>query len=223
MPLALIFEGIIVILIVIILKLFPDVYGLEMMSVILDYGIDSPAKALLLLALSMSDREDQKEMDRIHIQKTIRYYEHMQEENNVDFSNFKNGGVSYEVQEVIDTFEDYGLIENVGSSRNPKYKLTEEGEEGVKELAEKYSEEELRRLKFAKHQLNDLSFDETLYFMYKLIPETQKNSTQYERLDQKKHVLVQKLFLKGRINSDTASEWLGIDKQSFLNSLPKSG
>jgi hypothetical protein len=222
MPFALIFGGIIVILIVIILKLFPDVYGLEMMCVILDYGIDSPAKALLLLALSMSDRKDQKEMDRIHIQKTIKYYEHMQQENSVDFSNFKHGGVSYEVQEVIETFEDYGLIENIGSSRNPIYVLTEEGEKGAKELTEKYSEEELRRLKFAKHQLNDLSFDETLYFMYKLIPETQRNSTQFERLEKKKHALITKLFLKGRINSDIASEWLGIDKQSFLDSLQKS-
>ncbi|HDQ05119.1 MAG TPA: hypothetical protein ENN36_00155, partial [Candidatus Bathyarchaeota archaeon] len=165
----------------IILKLFPDVYGLEMMSVILDYGIDSPAKALLLLALSMEDKENRKEMDKIHIQKTIKYYEHMQQENAVDFSNFKNGGVSYEIQEVIETFEDYGLIENVGSSRNPIYVLTDEGKMGAKELAEKYSEEDLRRLKFAKHQLNDLTFDETLYFMYKLIPETQEHSTQFEK------------------------------------------
>jgi len=193
-----------------------------MMSVVLDYGIDSQAKALLLLALSMSDRNDQKEMDKVHIQKTIKYYEHMQQESNIDFSNFKHGGVSYEVQEVIETFEEYGLVENIGSLRNPKYMLTEEGEIGAKELSEKRSEEELRRLKFAKLQLNDLSFDETLYFMYKLIPATQKNSTQFERLDKKKHVLVQKLFMMGRINSDIASEWLGIDKQSFLDSLQKS-
>lgn len=199
--------------------MFPDVYGLEMMSVIVDYGIDSPAKALLLLALSMDDRENRKEMDKIHIQKTIKYYEHLQQENVVDFSNFKNGGVSYEVQEVIETFEDYGLIENVGSSRYPTYVLTQEGKNGAKELVDNYSEEDLRRLKFAKHQLNDLTFDETLYFMYKLIPETQEHSTQFERLEKKKHMLVKKLFLKGRINSDIASEWLGIDKQSFLESL----
>ena len=192
------------------------------MSAILDYGLDSLAKALLILALSMNDKTNKKEMDKVHIQKTIKYYEHMQQDETIDFSNFKHGGVSYEVQENLDAFEEYGLVENIGSSRHKKYVLTEEGEKAAKELIERHSEEEIRKLRFAKLQLNDLSFDETLYFMYKLIPETQKNSTQFERLDKKKHILVPKLFLKGRINSDTATEWLNVDKKTFLDSLSKS-
>lgn len=201
--------------------MFPVRYRLEMMSVILDYGIDSEAKALLLLALSMRDRNNQREMDKVHIQKTIKYFEHMQQDNSIDFSNFLHGGVSYELQETLETFEEYGLVENVGSSRYPKYALTEEGEKGAEELTKKRSEEELRRLKFAKLQLNDLNFDETLFFMYMLLPATRENSIQFERLNKKRKILVQKLFLKGRINSDIASEWLGIDKQTFLDSLPK--
>ena len=191
------------------------------MSVILDYGIDSEAKTLVLLALSMCDTNNKKEMDKVHIQKTIKYFEHMQQDDSIDFSNFLHGGVSYEIQETLETFEEYGLIENVGSSKYPKYTLTEEGERGAKELIGKRSKEDLRRLKFAKLQLNDLSFDETLFFMYMLLPETREHSTQFERLNKKKQILIQRLFLKGRINSDIASVWLEIDKQTFLDSLPK--
>jgi len=194
-----------------------------MASIILDYGLDdSRAKALLILTLSVKDRTGKRGMDKIHIQKTIKYYEHMQQNETIDFSNFKHGGVSYEVQENLDTFEEYGLVENIGSSRHPKYMLTEEGEKAAKELREAHSEEEIRRLRFAKLQLNDLNFDETLYFMYKLIPKTQENSTQFERLDKKKHILISRLFLKGRINLDTAAEWLGVDKKTFQESLSTS-
>ena len=192
------------------------------MSAILEYGLDSPARALLILALSMTDRTDKKEMDVLHIQKTIKYFEHMQQDERIDFSDFKYGGVSYELQENLETLEECGLIERIGSPKHPRFVLTEEGEEVTKELLEKHSEEEVRRLKFAKLQLNDLSYDETLYFMYKLIPETQKNSIEFERLDKKKHILIPKLFLKGRINSDTAAEWLGVDKKTFLDSLSTS-
>lgn len=196
--------------------------GSIMTSAILDYGLDSLAKALLILALSIKDKTGKKEMDKIHIQKTIKYYEHMQQDETIDFSNFKYGGVSYEIQENLDTLEEYGLIENVGLPKRPKFVLTEEGEKAGKELFERYSEEEIRRLTFAKLQLNDLTYDETLYFMYRLIPETQENSREFERLDRKKHILVSKLFLKGRINSDTAGEWLGVGKKTFLDSLSKS-
>jgi len=191
------------------------------MSVIFDYGLDSPARALLILALSMRDKTDKKEMDTVHIQKTIKYYQHMQQDETIDFSNFKYGGVSYELQENLEALEEYGLIKNVGSSRRPKYVLSEEGEKAAKELEnlKTYSKEDIRKLEFAKLQLNDLSYDETLYFMYKLIPETQKRSVEFERLDKKKHILVPKLFLKGRINSTTAAKWLDVDEKTFLNSL----
>jgi len=189
------------------------------MSLILDYGLDSPARALLILALSIQDRVQKKEMDILHIQKTIRYFEHLQQEKTIDFSNFKYGGVSYELQENLETLEECELVDRIGSQRHPKFVLTEEGEKAAKELLEKHSEEEIRRLRFAKLQLNDLNYDEILYLMYKLIPETQRNSIEFEKLDKKKHIIIPKLFLKGRINSDTAAEWLGVDKKTFLDSL----
>jgi len=188
------------------------------MSAILDYGLDSPARALLILALSIQDRTQKKEMDILHIQKTIRYFEHLRQEKKIDFSDFKYGGVSYELQENLETLQECGLVTKVGT----KYVLAEEGERAAKELLAASNEEEIRRLKFAKHQLNDLSHNETLFFMYMLIPETRRHSTEFAKLDKQREVLVRKLFLKGRINSTTAAKWLGVDEKTFLDSLQTS-
>ena len=182
---------------------------------ILDYGLDSPPRALLILALSIKDREQKKKMDKLHVQKTIRYFEHLQQEKTIDFTNFKYGGVSYELYENLETLQECGLVEKVGT----KYVLTEEGDKAARELVETHNKEEFRKLKFAKLQLNDLTHGETLFFMYMLIPETRKHSTEFARLYEKKDTLVPKLFLKGRINSTTAAKWLGVDEKTFLESL----
>lgn len=189
------------------------------MSAILDYGLDSSARALLILVLSLKDREQKKEMGKLQIQKTVKYFEYLREDETIDFSNFKYGGVSYELQENLETLEECGLIDNVGTARNPKYVLSEEGENAAKELLATYDDEKLRKLKFAKLQLNDLGFEETLFFMYMVVPETQKHSVEFPRLNKKRDTLVRKLFLKGRINSSTAAKWLGIDEKTFLDSL----
>ncbi len=185
------------------------------MPLILDYGLDSPARALLILALSMKDKEQKKEMDMLHLQKVIRYFEHLQDQKTIDFSDFKLGGVSYELQENLETLVDCGLVEKVGS----KYVLTGEGEKAEKELLPKYNEEEIRKLKFAKLQLNDLDDNETLFLMYMLIPSTQKHSTRFDELYKKRDFYVPKLFLKGRINSTTSAKWLDVDEKTFLDSL----
>jgi hypothetical protein len=72
---------------------------------------------------------------------------------------------------------------------------------------------------FAKQQLNDLTSDEMMYFMYRLIPESQINSTEFSRLEKKRGPLVRSLFLKGRINATTAANWLGINEKDFLDSV----
>ena len=154
-------------------------------------------------------------MGILHIQKAIRYFEYLKQQETISFSNFKYGGVSYELQENLETLEECGLVEKVGT----KYVLTDEGKKAAQELLEKYEEDSLQKLTFAKNQLNDLTHDEVLFFMYKLLPETQKYSTEFERLDQKRETLVRKLFLKGRINLTTATRWLELDEKSFLDSL----
>lgn len=189
--------------------------GEAQLSLIIDYGLDSPARRSLILVLSLQDKLKKMEMDKLHIQKTIRYFEYLRQQETISFSNFKYGGVSYELQENLETLVECGLIEKVRT----KYILTDEGKKAAQELLQNYDKNSLRKLTFAKNQLNDLSHDEVLFFMYKLLPETQKYSTEFERLDQKKEALVRKLFLKGRINSTTAAKWLEVEEKSFLDIL----
>jgi superfamily II helicase len=142
----------------------------------------------------------------------------MQERKDVDFSYFHYGGVSYELQENLEALMEYGLVKRVGN----KYSLTDEGEKTVNSLVERYDKESLRKLLFAKQQLNDLPDKELLYLMYKLFPDTQVNSTEFENLEREKESLVPKLFLKGKITAHMASQWLGISEKEFLESLSRA-
>ncbi|MCJ7634771.1 hypothetical protein MUP77_20565 [Candidatus Bathyarchaeota archaeon] len=185
------------------------------MSAITEYGLNSPARALLILVLSINNREP---MSKLHFQKTILYFERMQKQRNIDFSDFHYGGVSYELQENQEALEEYGLIERVGN----KYTLTADGEKTARELVEQYDKEALRKLIFAKQQLNDLPDKELLYLMYKLFPDTQVNSTEYAKLEAEKQVLIRKLFCKGRITAHMAAEWLATSEKDFLESLSRT-
>lgn len=189
--------------------------GGENMSEILDYGLDSPARALLVLVLSMEDRENQKAMSKLHFQKAVYYFENLQQDKEISFSNYIYGGVSFELQENMDTLVESGLVTRVGT----KYVLTPEGEDLAKKLVSEYEPDTLKKLKYAKHLLSDLSDKELLFFMYMTFKETQENSIEFRNLLKDKEKWVQKLFQKGRINSTTASEWLGISQRDFLDSL----
>jgi len=188
------------------------------MSIIADYGLDSPARRLPLLLLALDDKKGQKEMDVLHVQKVIRYFEYLRQRNDVEFSNFNLGAVSYELQESLDALEEFGLIERVDHS----LQLSPLGNEASKELKRDFSSSELQKLSFAKMQLNDLNSDEVMFFMYNLLPSSRENSTEIKRLDRKKDALVRSLFEKGRINSITAAKWLDTTEQKFLSSVNRS-
>src|SRR3989304_4427579 len=125
------------------------------MTEILDYGLDSPARDLLVLILSMEDRAKQKAMNKLHFQKAIYYFENLKQDKAVFFSNFKYGGVSFELMENMETLEESGLVTKIGT----KYVLTAEGERLAKELAcvPEYDRDTLRKLEYAKFLLNDLN------------------------------------------------------------------
>jgi len=185
------------------------------MSAVTEYGLDSPAKALLVLVLSLKNCEP---MNKLHFQKAILYFERMRQQKDIVFSNFHYGGVSYELQEDLDTLIEYGLIDKVGN----KYTLTKEGERSAEELSKLYDCEALRKLAFVKQQLNDLPDKELLYLMYRLFPDTQINSTEFKKLDAEKQILIPRLFLKGRITAHMASEWLGMSECDFVESLSRA-
>ena len=44
------------------------------MTLIEDYGLNSPARSLLLIVLSIKDANQKAEMDKLHIQKVIKFF-----------------------------------------------------------------------------------------------------------------------------------------------------
>lgn len=175
------------------------------MSLIEDYGLESPARKLCLIVLSINDDNNIKEMDVLHINKVIRYYEYLTQTSDVIFTNFKLGAVSYELEESIEILEELGMIEMV---KKNTYNLTSIGEDAVNELLRKMDNSNLLKMEFSKKILNDLNFEEVLYFMYKVLPETQVNSIQFDRLEKKKTKIIKSLFHKGKISEKIASKWL---------------
>ncbi len=188
------------------------------MSELLDYGLDMPARALLVLILSIDDRIKQRPMNKLHFQKAIYFFENLKQDRAVFFSNFKLGGVSYELMENMEILEQSGLVIKNGT----KYELTQEGQKLAKELKSEYCTKEpdtLRKLEYAKLLLNDLPDKELLFFMYMTFPETQENSIEFKNLIKDKTTYTQKLFLKNRIDATTAANWLGTTPRRFLESL----
>ncbi len=187
------------------------------MTLVEDYGLDSPPRTLLLLVLSINDCNHEKAMDILHIQKVIRLFEHLRQKKEIDFSNFKLGGVSYELEENKEALIEYELIEPTDGC----FALTGDGNEAARALNQTFDKDEFGKLVYAKQLLNDLPGDELLYFMYKTIPETQKHSTEFPRLERKGESLVKDLFLRRKIDVATASKWLGITPNDFAKKFPK--
>jgi len=187
------------------------------MTLVEDYGLDSPPRTLLLLALSINDCNHEKAMDKLHIQKVIRFFEQLRQKKEIDFSNFKLGGVSYELEENKEALIEYELIEPTDGC----YTLTDEGDEAAKLLKQTFDKEDFGKLVYAKQLLNDLPGDELLFFMYKTIPETQKHSTEVPRLERKAERLVKDLFRRRKIDVATAAKWLGISPNDFAKKFSK--
>ena len=175
------------------------------MSIVLDYGLAAPSRKLPILALSIFDEEGKQEMDILHINKVIRYFQYLADIEEVEFSNYNLGAVSYEIEENMVLLEEYGLIKKKNKN---KYDLTDLGKSAVAELKVTISEEHLKKLIYSKQILNDLSFNELLFFMYKLLPETIENSTQYHILKKSKEKIINNLLKKGKISKNIAMKWL---------------
>ncbi len=177
-----------------------------------DYGLDSFSRKWLLVLLQLSDSRGDKKTDILRINKIFRYFEHLLDQNHLDFSNYNLGAVSYELRETVDELEEYDLI----TEDHGKYQLTSEGEKAEKEMLANLSKQEIKMLEFSKKLLNDMSDDELLFFMYMTFPQTQEHSTQITRLLRKKEELVTSLYNKGKITTATASKWMEISESDFL-------
>jgi uncharacterized protein YwgA len=185
------------------------------LSLVEEYGLDSPSRAMLLLALSIKDSTGARKMRILHLQKTIRFFEYLRQSNQIEFSNYHLGAVSSELQENVESLEEYGFVEETENQLS----LSETGDQAVSELKSRFAKDELQKMAFAKRQLNDLTSDELMFFMYMLLPDTRVNSTEWARLQKKTKQITTGLFKKGRVNSQMAAKWLGMTEKDFLRSL----
>ena len=188
------------------------------MSYIEDYGLNAPSRKYSLVALTLTDRRGCTQIDIMHLQKIIRYFEYLRNSKDITYSYYKYGVVSYELEENVEKLQDNGLVDR---DERDIITLTPEGQDAARELLQGLDKRELEKLMFAKQQLNDLTLDELMFFMYRLIPESVVNSTEFSRLEKKRLPLVQGLFLKGKVNSVTAAKWLDMSEKDFLDRLCK--
>ncbi len=153
------------------------------MSYTEDYGLDSFTRSGVLVLLHLEDSRGEKNSDILRINEELRFFQHLMNKEYIDFSHINLGDVSDEIRETVDDFEESGLIER---DEKGKYILTEEGEKAEKEVqGTAITPKEKKFLKFAKEQLNDLSDDELLGFMYFLLPETAEHSRVIGRINKK--------------------------------------
>ena len=181
------------------------------MTYLQDYGLDSPVRALALLVLSADDTGMGKMMDILHIQKVIRYFEYIAGKDEIDYSNYKMGGVSYELAENLETLVESGFIEKAGNC----FTLSEMGKAAAEELSDTIPRGTMDSLSFAKRRLNHLTGDELMFFMYNVVPETRANSTEYPRLEKRRKRLIEGLILKGAIITDEEKRMFGLTDEEY--------
>jgi hypothetical protein len=174
------------------------------MSTISSYGLELPARKLILLTLCIPDSNGNKATDILHINKILKFYNYISESNEIKFSNFNLGAVSFEVEENIEILQEYGFLKQI---QKDTYILSPKGEEVSRELLSLTQSKIIKDLTFSKNLLNDMTFDELLYYMYMKFPDTQENSTQIIRLKKMNKGLIRRLFEKNKIDETTAKLW----------------
>ena len=181
------------------------------MGLIEDYGLDSRSKALLLLLFHVSGKGDTR-LNKIQINKMIRYFQLLSKKNEISFSQYNLGDVSFEIQEGIDELLDIGILEEDRS----KLFLSEEGKKASEELSKKSNKKDIELLSKSYNTLNGLSDEEIMFFMYNEIPESRINSKVYGDLMKRGVRLVQNLYNKGKISASTALSWVSEEDRDKL-------
>jgi hypothetical protein len=78
------------------------------MSLIEDYGLFEPERKLILLALSVPDERNVTATDILHLNKILKLYQETTKSEEIEFSNYNLGAVSFDVQEDLDNLEEMG-------------------------------------------------------------------------------------------------------------------
>lgn len=177
----------------------------------------SPVQALLILLLGSRNYEPvkgktwlQKEMFLI-VKNTG-----LKEE--VYFEPHFYGPYSETVDSELENLEILGL-----AAENGEIRLTRKGREVYARLLKIASMEKLELIEEIKEELNDLSEDELLAYIYFSFPETTKEALRFENIKNKRVKLATSLYEKNIVSLGKASEIAGMNIKSFMDYLRHKG
>lgn len=184
------------------------------MDKIEEYGLDTPPKILPILLFMVAGGAYRAHFNRLQINKMVRYFEFLIKKNEISFSNYNLGGVSYELTETLGELVDYGLLDQ---DEQDRYFMSKEGQQAGEELYKNFPKADCKLLEESCTTLMDLTNDELLFFMYKTIPKTQEKSTVFDKLMKNSVRLVQNIYNKGKISASIALSWVGEDDKDELD------
>lgn len=128
------------------------------------------------------------------------------------------GPYSETVDTELENLEILGL-----AAGNGEIALTEKGKALYAALLKIASPEKLLLIEEIKEELNDLSEDELLAYIYFGFPETTKEAVRFENIKKKRVKLAMRLYEKEKVSLGKASEIAGMDIKGFMDYLRRKG
>ncbi len=136
-----------------------------------------------------------------------------------DFEADFMGPYSESADEELEQLEFAKVVEKEGN----KLKLTGLGREIAKILEKNTSDEEKEMIEDFKSELNELTEDELLGFIYFTFPEMTIESVKFEKIKPKRMNIALSLYVKSKISLGNALEIAGINIDAFIKEAKLKG
>lgn len=136
-----------------------------------------------------------------------------------DFEADFMGPYSESADEELEQLEYAKVVENEGN----KLKLTGLGRDIAEILGKNTSDEEKEMIEDFKSELNDLTEDELLGFIYYTYPEMTRESVKFEKIKPKRKNIALSLYAKSKISLGKALEIAGMNIDTFIKEAKLKG
>lgn len=183
----------------------------------IDINTLTPLQALILLLLDANDAQEIK--GKTWLQKEMFLVVHNVPEEVAEEAQYEPhhyGPYSETIDSELDALRMMGLVEI-----NDKIKLRPSGQALAKRLKNMVSKDFLDLLSEIKRELNDLSEDELLAYIYFTFPEMTVESRAIERIMRKRMRLAISLYKKGKVSLSKAAQIAGVSVSDFIELLRK--
>lgn len=135
-------------------------------------------------------------------------------ENYLEFQPHLQGPYSESVENKLQNLEYKGFV----SKRDRNIELTERGKEIVNEFYPSASKELIDLIEDVKNFVNDLTQDELLLYVYYTYGMASE-SYELENIEQKREKLAKRLYKKGKVSLEKASELAGLSIFKFKREI----